>query len=468
MSKKQKQLPFNEEAEKVVIGSAISSKDALYKILSILNVDDFYLEKHQLIYQAIINLQAKRLNIDSLTIVEELTLLDKLDEAGGTEYLLDCIDRFISLSALDNYINIVKDNSDLRKFLLTIKEIDDDYKNKPIDTIEDFIKSSQEKIRSSIESSRTSSFKSIGSFTDEAILKSQTQRSSGDGHTTGITCGYDNINRYTNGFQRGEVTVVGARSSVGKTALALNMAYRAAKFGDVPVAIFELEMKGTSLAERMLSMISDVEVNKFTTGNLSELDRIKIKEASNELKSLSIFIDEGTENTVMDIEVKTRQLLDKYPNLGLVVIDHMSIVKTTGGKKSDTRVDEMRKISRALHSLAKELNVAVLAVAQLNRDSVKGEVRRPKMSDIKESGAIEQDADVIILLYDALYENNRVKQNEKAENIRHVEAIVAKNRNGQQGVANLLFLRNYSRYDCPTKAWEEEFAKIQSNMFSFH
>ena len=159
----------------------------------------------------------------------------------------------------------------------------------------------------------------------------------------------------------------------------------------------------------------------------------------------------------MDIETKTRQLLDKYPDLGLVVVDHMSIVKVVGGKRSDTRVDEMRKISQGLHSMAKELNVAVLAVAQLNRESVKGEIRRPKMSDIKESGAIEQDADVIILLFDELYENNKVKPDDKMKDIRHIEAIIAKQRNGRTGIAHLLFLKNFSRYDSPSKEWEKQY-----------
>ena len=463
---RKKELPYNFEAEKTVIGSAICSKEALYKILSILNKEDFYLQKHQIIFEAIISLQSKHLNVDSLTLVEELELMNQLDEAGGVEYLPECIDNFISLSALDHYIDIVKDNSDLRKFLQTIRDIDYDYSTKPIDSIESFIKDSQDKVRNCIENSRTSSFKSIETYTDEAILKMRNQKVSGDGYTTGITCGYESINRFTNGFQRGEMTVVGARSSVGKTALALNMAYKAASLSKTPVAIFELEMTGVSLAKRLLSMVSGVEGSKIETGKLSEDDKCKLQMASNELNALPIYIDATTGNTLLDIENKARQLLDKCPDLGLVVVDHMSIVKTTGGKKNDTRVDEMRKISQGLHDLAKELNIAILAVAQLNRDSVKGEIRRPRMSDIKESGAIEQDADVIILLFDALYENNKSNYDKTSEDVRHVEAIIAKQRNGRSGIVNLLFFRQFSRFDMPTPKWDEELSNLNNRYLS--
>jgi len=463
---RKKQLPYNQEAEKTVIGSAICSKEALYKVLSFLNKDDFYLEKNQILFQAIISLQSKHMTIDSLTVVEELELMNQLDEAGGTEYLVECVDNFISLSALDHYINIVKDNSDLRKFLLNIREIDNDYSTQPIDSIEDFIKTSQDKIRTCIETSRTSSFKPIETFTDEAILKMKNQKASGDGYTTGITCGYESINRFTNGFQRGEVTVVGARSSVGKTALALNMAYKAALLSKTPVAIFELEMTGVSLAKRLLSMVSGVEGSKIETGNLSDKDKMKIQMASHELNALPLYIDASSGNTLLDIENKTRQLLDKHPDLGLVVVDHMSIVKVAGGKKNDTRVDEMRKISQGLHDLAKELNIAILAVAQLNRDSVKGEIRRPRMCDIKECGAIEQDADVIILLFDALYENNKANLDKTTEDIRHIEAIIAKQRNGRSGIVNLLFFRQYSRFDMPTPKWDQELTTISNRYLS--
>ena len=461
MPKKANDLPFNVDAEQTVLGSVLLSKEAMFLVLSSLTEEDFYLGKHQLMYQAIVSLKNKGVEIDVLTMTEELLLMKELENIGGVDYLNKCTDHFVALASLNFYINIVKDNSDLRKFLTTIRNIDDRYRNNPVDSIESFIKSSEEEIRACTQNVRMSSFKEMKNFADEALLKIQTQKTSGDGYTTGITTGFENINKFTNGFQRGEVTIVGARTSVGKTALALNMAYHAAKKGGATVAIFELEMSGVSLALRMVSMVSNVDSSRITTGHLNKDEMIKIKYAVEEIGSLPIYIDEGTQNTMLDIETKTRQLMEKHPELSLVVVDHMSIVKVTGGKRSDTRVDEMRKISQQLHSLAKELNVAVLAVAQLNRDAVKGVVRRPKMSDIKESGAIEQDADVIILLFDQMYENNKKADNEKLEDVRHIEAIIAKQRNGRQGIANLIFFKKFSRYEVPDKNWEQELIKLQ-------
>ena len=459
--KKRKDLPFNQDAEMVVLGSAIISKDALFKILSVLEETDFYEGKHQLIYRAIVSLNNKRIDIDAYTLTEELMLMNVLEDIGGVEYLQQCSDKVVALASIEFYINIVKDNSNLRNLLTAIGDIRDSYINEEIDSIQEFIREAENKIRDVTKENRISSFKSIETFAGEAVIQIDNQKHSGDGYTTGITSGYENINKFTNGFQRGEVTIVGARTSVGKTSLALNMAYKAARKGTT-VAIFELEMTGESLAKRMIAMASNVSLSKIMTGNLTDIDRVKIYATSKEVMSLPIFIDDGP-NSLMDIENKCRQLMEKHPELGLIVVDHMSIVKVVGGKKSDSRVDEMRKISQGLHAMAKDLDVAVLAVAQLNRDSVKGEVKRPKMVDIKESGAIEQDADVILLLYDPLYENNKLKkQSSMPEDVRHIEVIVAKHRTGPTGIADLIFYKQFSRFEIPSKEWQLEIAAMRN------
>ena len=462
--KRRQNLPFNHDAEMVVLGSAMISKDALYKIIASLNEEDFFEGKHQLLYRAFVSLNNKRIDIDVFTLTEELMLMNILEDVGGVEYLQECSDKVVALGSLDFYINIVKDNSNLRNLLYTIRDIDKEYLESGIDSIQSFISNAEEKIRNVTTKNRVSSFKPIETFTNEAVLQIDNQKNSGDGFTTGITTGFSNINKFTNGFQRGEVTIVGARTSVGKTSLALNMAYKAALKGGATVAIFELEMTGEMLVKRMISMASNVPLSKITTGNLNEIEKLKIYKTSEEITSLPIFIDDGP-NSLTDIETKTRQLMEKNPNLNLVVIDHMSIVKVVGSKRTDSRVDEMRKISQGLHMMAKDLNVAVLAVAQLNRDSVKGEVKRPKMVDIKESGAIEQDADVILLLYDEMYENNRKPKNTKLlEDVRHVEVIVAKQRNGKTGIADLLFYKQFSRFELPSDEWQLEMIKIRDQI----
>ena len=461
MKKKRDNLPFNQDAEMVVLGSAIISKDALYKIVAVLEESDFYLGRHQLIYRAIVSLINKRIDIDTYTLTEQLLLMNSLEDVGGVEYLQACSDKVVALASIEFYINIVKDNANLRNLLITIEDIENAYLNEEIGTIEEFIRKAEEKIRDVTKENRVSSFKPIESFTNEAIIQIDNQKHSGDGFTTGITSGFESINKFTNGFQRGEVTIVGARTSVGKTSLALNMAYKAARSG-ATVAIFELEMTGESLAKRMISMASNVSLNKIMTGNLNEIDRLKVYTASKDIIELPMFIDDGP-NSLMDIENKCRQLMEKHPDLSLVIVDHMSIVKVVGSKRTDSRVDEMRKISQGLHSMAKELDIAVLAVAQLNRDSVKGEVKRPKMVDIKESGAIEQDADVILLLYDPLYENNKIKKNSSLpDDVRHIEVVVAKQRNGNTGIADLIFYKQFSRFEMPSKEWQLEIAAMRN------
>ena len=461
MKKRKLDLPFNHDAEMVVLGSAVISKDALYKIISTLEEADFFEGKHQLIFRSILSVVNKKVDVDVYTVTEELLLTNSLDEIGGVDYLQFCTDKVVALAAIEFYINIIKDNSNLRKLLQTVRDIDDLYLNEEIDSIQDFIKESEEKIRDVTKENRTSSFKTMKNIATEAVLQIENQRHSGDGYTTGITTGYENINRFTNGFQRGEVTIVGARTSVGKTTLALNMAYKAARSG-ATVAIFELEMTAESLAKRMISMASNVSLSKIMTGTLSDIDRVKVSTISKEIMALPIYIDDGA-NSLLDIETKCRQLMEKVPSLSLVVVDHMSIVKIVGSKRSDSRVDEMRKISQGLHSLAKELDISILAVAQLNRESIKGEVKRPRMVDIKESGAIEQDADVILLLYDPLYENNKLKaDNKMPEDIRHIEVIVAKQRNGNTGIADLLFYKQFSRFELPSKEWQAEMIAMRN------
>ena len=353
MRKRGNDLPFNHDAETVVLGSAMISNDALYKIMSALEETDFYEGKHQLIYRAILSLNTKRIDVEIYTVTEELLLMNVLDDIGGVDYLKECSDKVVALSSIEFYINIVKDNSNLRSLLTTIRDINSDYLNTQIDSIEDFIKDSEQRIKDATKNNRVSSFKSIETVANEAVLQIYNQKNSGDGFTTGITCGFSNVNKFTNGFQRGEVTIVGARTSVGKTSLALNMAYKAARSGTT-VAIFELEMTAESLAKRMIAMASNVSLNKIMTGNLSDIDKVKVNHAGSELISLPIFIDDGA-NSLIDIETKCRQLIEKYPELGLVVVDHMSIVKVVGGKNR-LAIKMIDSVSSAVKVLRKMKN----------------------------------------------------------------------------------------------------------------
>ena len=317
-----------------------------------------------------------------------------------------------------------------------------------------------------------------------------TQQKYEDENVTGLTTGFDNLNKITQGFQRQEITIVAARPSVGKTALALNFAYNAATRKHVPVAIFSLEMSSELLVKRLIAMASNVDLKKINTGVMSGQERMNIAAAVREVANAPIFIDDSPGIRLMDIIAKSRQLQAKHPDLGLIIVDYLGLVTTgTSGKGSDSRQEEVRKISLALKGLARDLNVPVVCVSQLSRDVEKRDSKKPMMSDLRDSGSIEQDADVIMLLYREDYYRNSKKSNadgnkkmsnlsdsQKSElsreakerqlveqmpgNASYVEVNVAKNRNGQTGPVGLFFYKSFGRFDLPSAEWEEQMRNL--------
>ena len=316
----------------------------------------------------------------------------------------------------------------------------------------------------------------------------------GEDNCTGLTSGYPSVNKYTGGFHNGDMIIVAARPSVGKTALALNMAYRAAKFKNKPVAVFSLEMSCEQLMERMLGISSRVSLNKIKTRNFaSDREKARINESIRELSQLPIYIDDTSSIKFMDVLASSRRLQSelqaKGQELGLIIVDYLGLV-TLEGSKSDNRQEEVRKISLGLKSLARELKVPVIAVSQLSRNvEQRGESKKPMLSDLRDSGSIEQDADVVMLLYrDDYYKNQKnnkdldnkklsdMSKNERFEAMKKVgdnangsipgdvslvEVNVAKNRNGQVGIAELFFYKEFGRFDEPSKEWIEQTRAIK-------
>lgn len=486
-------LPHNEDAEKAVLGSAFLSKEALYSVLSALEENDFYEGKHQILYRVLESLQKKNIAVDVLTVTEELINIKELENVGGVEYLQECSDSMVALSSLEFYINIVKDQSVLRNLLMTIREIDNEYKTAEIDDVDNFIATSEEKIKIATEKRRVSTFKTASEVAKSVEMALNTQQKYDEENVTGLTTGYDNINRLTQGFQKTEMTIIAARPSVGKTALALNFAYKAATRKQVPVAIFSLEMASELLVRRLVAAASNVSLTKISSGVLSGQERAKVASAIKEVSAAPIFIDDSPGIKLMDIIAKSRQLQSKYPNLGLIVIDYLGLIQTgSTGKGNDSRQEEVRKISLALKSMARDLKVPVVVLSQLSRDVEKRDTKKPMLSDLRDSGSIEQDADVVMLLYREDYYKGSKKDNpagnkkggqlsnsEKFElakaaqekrmgeampgDASYIEINVAKNRNGQTGVCGLFFYKAFGRFDAPSLEWEEEMRNIANN-----
>ena len=484
-------LPYNLDAEKAVLGSALLSKDALYTILSELEEKDFYAGKHQIIYRALNSLREKKINVDVLTLTEELMNAKELENVGGVEYLQECSDSMVALSGLEFYINIVKDQSVLRNMLITLRDIDNSYKTEEIDKIDDFISNAEEKLKAATEKRRVSTFRSTEEIAKNVQMSLENQQKPEEENVTGLSTGYDSINKLTQGFQKSEMTIIAARPSVGKTALALNFAYRVATRKGVPVAIFSLEMAAELLVKRLVACESNVALQKINTGYLTQVEKNKIASAIKTVGSAPIYIDDTAGIRLMDIIAKSRQLQAKHPDLGLIVIDYLGLV-TTGGvsaKGGDSRQEEVRKISLALKALAKDLKVPVIVISQLSRDVEKRDTKKPMLSDLRDSGSIEQDADVVMLLYREDYYKGSKKEssldNKKASELNnaqkfeimkkqlgdrlegdasYVEVNVAKNRNGQTGVCGLFFYKSFGRFDPPSQEFEEQMRNINSGV----
>ncbi len=474
-------LPYNEQAEQAVLGSALLSKDALYNVLSSLVESDFFEGRHQLIYRAISNLRERGVNVDTLTCSEELLNLKELDNIGGVEYLQQCCDSMVAFANLDYYIAIVNDQSTLRKLLETMRKIDYKYHTEEIEDVNDFILKSEEMIKYATERRRISNFKPTKEVAPavEDIIKST--RELGEDDVTGLNTGYEGINKFTQGFQRSNLIILAARPAVGKTALALNFAYRAATRARVPVAIFSLEMSSELLVKRLIASESLIPLKNLSTGQLTGEQRIKLSDAVKRVGGAPIYIDDTPGNKLMDIIAKSRKLQANVPDLGLIVVDYLGLVETSNNK-GDSRQEEVRKISLALKQLALELKIPVLALSQLSRD-VEKQNRKPQLSDLRDSGSIEQDADVVMLMHREDYgkesKNNpgNKKLNELTPEERkklsygqqqqmlaesmsgdasYVDVIIAKNRNGQNGNVPLFFYKSYGRFDTPPKEWQEQ------------
>ena len=495
VSKNSRELPYNAQAEQAVLGSALLSRECLYTVFSRLNEEDFFLGKHQLIYRAIKNLFDKQTPVDVLTVTEELMNMKELETIGGVEYLQQCSDAMVALSSIDYYVNIVNDQAVLRRLIQTCRDIDAAYLSEEISDVNEFIANSETTLKDAVEKRRVAEFKKAKDVAEEVKLNIETPQEVKTDGVSGLTTGFDRLNNITQGFHPGDMIIVAARPSVGKTALALNFAYRAANRTNKPIAIFSLEMPAEALIKRLIGVESSVSLTKITTGNLVGVDRAKVANAIYKIGSLPIYIDDSPNGKLMDIIAKSRKLQANEPDLGMIIIDYLGLVTTgSSSKGADSRQEEVRKTSLALKALARELQVPIIVVSQLSRDVEKrGENKRPILSDLRDSGSIEQDADVVMLLYREDYYKNSKAPNNNAGNkkmghlsgserfemvkeqkekitgepmggdVSYVEVNVAKNRNGQTGNAYLFFYKSFGRFDEPSEEWLQQMREIAEN-----
>ena len=424
--------PQNVEAEQSVLGGILIENEAINKVMEILTVDDFYRDAHRRIFNALISLSERDEPADLITLTNELRKIDQLDSIGGASYLASLIDSVPTAANIEYYAKIVKEKAILRKLIETSTDIiTQSYEDRG--DVEGFLDEAERAIFEISEKRVKPSFYSIRDIVKESF-KTIERLFEKKELVTGVPSGLKELDRLTAGFHASDLIIVAGRPSMGKTALCLNLAQYAAIEKRIPVAIFSLEMSKEQLVIRMLCSEARVEGTRLRTGFLTESDWPKLTLAAGNLSDAPIFIDDSAAISVLELRAKSRRLKGDY-GLGMLIIDYLQLMK--GRTRVESRQQEISEISRSLKALAKELNIPVIAVSQLSRKTEERTGNRPQLSDLRESGAIEQDADLILFLYrDEVY--NRSEDN---PNKGKAELIIGKQRNGPIGKIELRLFR---------------------------
>ena len=429
--------PHDIDAEQAVLGSMLTDKDAVIAAIETLKEDAFYRDDNKIIYQAILNLYNKSEPIDIITLKDELESMNKFEQVGGYEYLANLPEKVPTTANVQKYIKIVEEKSILRNLIKTANEIIE-LGYDPTEDVEDIMDGAEKKIFDIMQSKNQKGYTPIKDVLVESIMNLE-QLYNRKQSVTGVSTGFIQLDYKTAGLHGSELILVAARPAMGKTAFALNIAANAAIRANVPVAIFSLEMSKDQLVTRILASEAMVDSNKIRTGKLEEEDWDKIANTIGPLSESQMFIDDTPGITVMEIRTKCRKLkMEK--NIGLVVIDYLQLIQGSNKRSSGSREQEIAEISRSLKILAKELNVPVIALSQLSRAVEQRPDHRPMLSDLRESGSIEQDADIVIFLYRDDYYN---KESEKKD---IAEVIIAKQRSGTIGPVELLWMGNYTKF----------------------
>ncbi len=440
MAKKRKEQealrvpPHSEEAERAVLGSILLRPESLLEVINLLTPEDFYKEAHSIIYKSMLQIFNRGDPIDVVTLTNSLKEKERLEAIGGLDYLIGLTDTILTTSGINYYANIVKGASVRRRLIERCYRILEEAYGGQLNT-ENLLELAEHNVYEIAEEAFLKDGEGLSSLKDVVSLsyKKIEDVSSMKGSLTGLGSGYEDLDKLTTGFQPSELIIIAGRPGTGKTAFALNLAYNVALKAKEPVAIFSLEMSKVQLGMRFLSMDSGIDSKQLRVGFLRDNDYLELLSSLERLSDLPIYIDETSAITVLEMKAKCRRL-KRAKGLGLVIVDYLQLVQ--GKKDVESRQLEISEISRGLKAMAKDLGVPVIAVSQLNRKVEERPNRRPQLADLRESGAIEQDADLIMFLYkdDTQSDSNTLK----------VE--IAKNRNGPMGSFRLVFVPNITRF----------------------
>ena len=432
----EKVMPQKIDAEQSVLGAMFLSKNALEKAVESLNKDMFYLDSHKKIFEVMKNLDDKKIPIDITTVTNALEEKNLLNQVGGVAYLTELVNVVPTAANVEQYIKIIEDKYLRRNLIEAGTEITSLGFSSP-DDIGDVLDEAEKKIFDVVKNRRGSEFKTI----QDVLFKAQADLEKLDSmknEITGVPTGYYDIDKLTSGFHENELIIIAARPAMGKTAFALNMAVNMEINAKKSVALFNMEMGAEQLITRMLSSVGQIESSKLRTGKLEHNDWKRVNEAISRLADTKIFIDDTPGMTVSEMRAKCRRLANSEDGLDIVIIDYLQLISGSA-RYAGQRQQEVSEISRSLKTMAMELNIPVVALAQLSRSVEGREDKRPLLSDLRESGSIEQDADIVAFLYRDDYYN---KESAIDEDTSKSEFIIAKHRNGPTATVNMIFKRN--------------------------
>ena len=428
--------PHNNEAEQSVLGAVFLDPTSLITASEILLADDFYKNAHKKIFETMLSLSDRGKGIDVVTVTEELSSKKELEDVGGLSYITELASAVPTAANITHYAKIVEEKALLRRLIgVATKIVSDGYTRE--DEVEVLLAEAEKRVMEVASRKNSSDFKHVKDVLVQTFDNIEKLQAS-DGDITGIPTGFRDLDKITAGFQRNDLIIVAARPSVGKTAFALNVAQSVAVKARENVAIFSLEMGADQLVMRMLCAEGNIDAQALRTGMLTTEDWSKLTMAMGSLSNSGIFIDDTPGVRINEIRAKCRRLAQEN-GLGMILIDYLQLIQGSG-RPGENRQQEVSEISRSLKGLARELKVPVIALSQLSRGVEQRQDKRPMMSDLRESGSIEQDADIVAFLYrDDYYDKESESKN-------MIEIIIAKQRNGPTGTVTLAFRKEYNKF----------------------
>lgn len=440
----QKIPPHSREAEQSLLGGLLLDPSGIPAVLEIFRGNEFYFDSHRKIFRVITELFESNKPIDLVTIFERLREQNELDEIGGIEYLVALTERVPSAANAPVYARIVADRAVLRQLIRTSSEIISWCYTKP-ESVEEVLDKAESAIFQLSETRIQNSYSSIEEVVKQNLVRIEDYRTN-QGLITGVPSHFVDLDRLTAGFQKSDLIIIAGRPGMGKTAFALNIARNAALESNIPVVFFSLEMSKEQVAMRLMCGEARVDSQRIRTGFLSQEECRRLMATGQTFMNMPLFIDDQPGITPLELRAKARRLMMEH-GLGLVIIDYLQLMRIHG--RFERREQEISEISRSMKNLARELNVPVIALSQLNRKVEERHDKRPQLADLRESGAIEQDADVILCLYrDEVY-------NPDAKDKGIAEVLIRKQRNGPQGVVKLGFIDTYTRFE--NLAYEKDY-----------